>query len=236
MLDRIQAEISKLARQSSYSERTPILVAASKTRSIDTMVALAEQGVAHFGENYVQEGVDKITRIQQLVPSVQSKLIWHMIGPVQSNKAQLIAKHFDWLHTLTSERLARRLDRLRPDSMPALNVCLQINIDAAPSKHGLSSDLADIEALLAIVDELPKLRMRGLMVMPDDDAPGRVQYWFESAYTLFNAVKARLSEQQQAYFDTLSMGMSGDYQLAVSAGSTMLRLGTALFGPRNEQS
>lgn len=197
------------------------LIAVSKTRSIEEIRSLAALGQRHFGENYVQEAVDKITQITDI------PLIWHFIGPIQKNKTKLIAEHFDWVHSVEREVVATRLDIQRPKALPRLNVCLQINIDSEPSKSGISEKNAIL--LADKIAKLPNLKLRGLMAIPTatDDVKQQMSTFSKMA-TLFAELK-----QQHPGIDTLSMGMSNDYESAIANGATMVRIGTALFGPRD---
>jgi PLP dependent protein len=201
------------------------LLAVSKTFSADDVRQVAACGQRDFGENYIQEGVDKIIALQDSQPA----LVWHCIGPMQSNKTKLVAEHFDWAHTVDRIKIAQRLNDQRPAHLPQLNVCLQVNIDGGETKSGIAP--AAVLALAAEVAKLPRLALRGLMTIPDPvdgfDAQVAVH---AKARALFDEVKAALNLPQ---FDTLSMGMTGDLEAAVQAGSTMVRVGTAIFGGRN---
>jgi pyridoxal phosphate enzyme (YggS family) len=196
----------------------------SKTFSADDVRQVAASGQRDFGENYIQEGVDKIIALQDSQPA----LVWHCIGPMQSNKTKLVAEHFDWAHTVDRLKIAQRLSDQRPAHLAPLNVCLQVNIDGGETKSGIAP--ADVLALAAEVAKLPRLALRGLMTIPDPvegfDAQVAVH---AKARALFDEVKTGLNLPQ---FDTLSMGMTGDLEAAVQAGSTMVRVGTAIFGGR----
>jgi pyridoxal phosphate enzyme (YggS family) len=196
----------------------------SKTFSADDVRQVAACGQRDFGENYIQEGVDKIIALQDSQPA----LVWHCIGPMQSNKTKLVAEHFDWAHTVDRLKIAQRLSDQRPAHLAPLNVCLQVNIDGGETKSGIAP--ADVLALAVEVAKLPRLTLRGLMTIPDPvegfDAQVAVH---AKARALFDDVKAALNLPQ---FDTLSMGMTGDLEAAVQAGSTMVRVGTAIFGGR----
>lgn len=197
------------------------LIAVSKTRSVEEIRSISTLGQKHFGENYVQEAIDKITKITDI------PLVWHFIGPIQKNKTKLIAEHFNWVHSIDREVIATRLSNQRPASLPKLNVCLQINIDNEDSKSGINAD--EIMQLASIVSNQPNLVLRGLMAIPsatDDETKKTLS--FEKMAALFKKLKSQYDS-----IDTLSMGMSNDYELAIANGSTMIRIGTALFGPRN---
>ncbi|MDW3095728.1 MAG: YggS family pyridoxal phosphate-dependent enzyme [Gammaproteobacteria bacterium] len=197
------------------------LIAASKTRSAEEIFELAANGQLHFGENYVQEAVDKITEITDI------GLIWHFIGPIQKNKTKLIAQNFSWVHSIDRESVAVRLNNQRPSTLPALNVCLQINIDNEISKSGIFPE--DLLPLARSVEALPNLNLRGLMAIPSATKN------FEQQSIAFKKMADLLKDlkEQKLDVDTLSMGMSNDYQAAIACGSTMVRIGTSIFGPRN---
>jgi pyridoxal phosphate enzyme (YggS family) len=199
------------------------LLAVSKTFDADAVYQAWLAGQREFGENYIQEGVDKIARLRELAPD--GGLVWHCIGPVQSNKTRLVAEHFDWLHTVDRLKIAQRLNEQRPAHLPPLNVCVQVNIDGGETKSGVAPQ--DVLALAQAVRELPRLRLRGLMTIPDpaDD----MLAVHRRARAVFEDVQRTLAQPD---FDTLSMGMSGDMDAAVQAGGTMVRVGSAIFGTR----
>jgi pyridoxal phosphate enzyme (YggS family) len=225
--DKLHAVQARIAAACIASER-PVgsvqLLAVSKTFSADDVRQVAACGQRDFGENYIQEGVDKILALR----ASGSPLVWHCIGPMQSNKTKLVAEHFDWAHTVDRLKIAQRLNDQRPVHLPPLNVCLQVNIDGGDTKSGIAP--TDVLALAVVVAQMPRLTLRGLMTIPDPvegfDAQVAVH---AKARALFDEVKAALNLPQ---FDTLSMGMTGDLEAAVQAGSTMLRVGTAIFGGR----
>ena len=224
-LHALQARIAAACAASARSANSVQLLAVSKTFSADDVRQVAACGQRDFGENYIQEGVDKIIALQDIQPA----LVWHCIGPMQSNKTKLVAEHFDWAHTVDRLKIAQRLNDQRPANLAPLNVCLQVNIDGGETKSGIAP--ADVLALAAEVAKLPRLALRGLMTIPDPvegfDAQVAVH---NKACALFDEVKAALNLPQ---FDTLSMGMTGDLEAAVQAGSTMVRVGTAIFGGRS---
>jgi pyridoxal phosphate enzyme (YggS family) len=199
------------------------LLAVSKTFPADQVAAVAAFGQRDFGENYVQEGVDKIAALKSV-----AGLVWHCIGPLQSNKTRLVAEHFDWVHSVDRLKIAQRLSEQRPAHLPPLHVCLQVNIDGGPTKAGVAP--AEALALAQAVAALPRLVLRGVMTIPDavDD--------FDAQLAVHTHAKRLFDELQTAlglpHFDTLSMGMSADLEAAVQAGSTMVRVGTAVFGAR----
>ncbi len=227
-LHAVQARIAAACAASARSANSVQLLAVSKTFSADDVRQVAACGQRDFGENYIQEGMDKITALQDIQPG----LVWHCIGPIQSNKTKLVAEHFDWAHTVDRLKIAQRLSDQRPAHLAPLNVCLQVNIDGGETKSGIAP--ADVLALAAEVAKLPRLVLRGLMTIPDPlegfDAQVAVH---AKARALFDEVKAALN---LSHFDTLSMGMTGDLEAAVQAGSTMVRVGTAIFGGRTYKS
>lgn len=196
------------------------LVAVSKTRTTVEIAALAELGQRDFGENYAQEGVAKITALRAQFPQLR----WHFIGPLQSNKTRLVAEHFDWVHTIERGKIAERLAAQRPPGLPALQVCLEVNIGEQESKSGVS--LSQLDALAAEVMRYPQLCLRGLMCIP---APGREQA--ASQFARMNQAWRTLQLTCPSV-DTLSMGMSDDFDIALAHGATLIRIGTAIFGPR----
>ncbi|MBB3224612.1 hypothetical protein FHS02_005477 [Massilia umbonata] len=197
------------------------LLAVSKTFGADAVLAAAAAGQRAFGENYVQEGVDKIQALKD------HDLEWHFIGPIQSNKTRPIAEHFDWVHAVEREKIAVRLSEQRPPALGPLNVCVQVNISGETSKSGVTPD--EVESLAEAVARLPNLRLRGLMAIPepaDDFAAQRAP--FAAMRELFE----RLREKFGPDFDTLSMGMSADMRAAILEGATIVRVGSAIFGAR----
>jgi pyridoxal phosphate enzyme (YggS family) len=203
------------------------LLAVSKTFPPQAVRELAEAtGQKDFGENYVQEGVDKILALAEAMP--QADLVWHCIGPLQSNKTRQVAGHFDWVHTVDRLRIAQRLNDQRPEHLAPLQVCLQVNIDAGATKSGVLPEQA-LELAIA-VSALPRLQLRGLMTIPDPVEGFEDQVALHRrAKILFETIGAQLDSP---CWDTLSMGMSADLEAAIQAGSTMVRVGTALFGQR----
>ena len=200
------------------------LLAVSKTKPIEDILTAYEAGQTVFGENYVQEGVEKIQFCQQH----QIELEWHFIGPLQSNKTRLVAEYFDWMQTLERAKIADRLNEQRPPHKAPLNVLIQVNISNEASKSGVQPD--DILPLAIHVENLPHLRLRGLMAIPEptDDVVQQEQT-FRQMRTLFESLQQALPHAQ---IDTLSMGMTDDMQTAIQCGSTMVRVGTAIFGKR----
>ena len=224
-LSDVQARIAAACQASGRNSDAVQLLAVSKTFPAEAVREVAAGGQRDFGENYIQEGVDKITALQ----AEPYPLVWHCIGPIQSNKTKLVAEHFDWAHTVDRLKIAQRLSDQRPAHLAPLNVCLQVNIDGGQTKSGIAP--SDALALAQEVAALPRLVLRGLMTIPDPvegfDAQVAVH---AKARALFDELKAALSLPQ---FDTLSMGMTSDLEAAIHAGSTMVRVGTAIFGGRN---
>nr|WP_319564437.1 YggS family pyridoxal phosphate-dependent enzyme [uncultured Rhodoferax sp.] len=197
------------------------LLAVSKTFGPDAVQAAFAAGQTAFGENYIQEAVQKITELRHL------PLQWHCIGPIQSNKTRLVAEHFDWVHTVDRLKIAQRLSEQRPSSLPPLQVCLQVNIDGGSTKSGVAP--VDALALARAVAPLPGLHLRGLMCIPEPAADFVAACAvFKSARALFDALNA-----EGLGLDTLSMGMSADLEAAITSGSTMVRVGSAIFGGRH---
>ncbi|TVP15015.1 YggS family pyridoxal phosphate-dependent enzyme [Shewanella sp. KCT] len=215
--------IAQAAQNSSRDSRDIQLLAVSKTKPIDQIVAAYDAGQRLFGENYVQEGEEKINALRESHGDIE----WHFIGPLQSNKTKSIAEHFDWLHTLSREKIAKRLSEQRPSHLPPLQVCIQVNVSQEESKSGVNPD--EVAHLAEIIASLPKLTLRGLMAIPtatDDVALQQAE--FSQMQAQFEALK-----QQHPSLDTLSMGMSQDLEQAIAAGSTMVRIGSAIFGARD---
>ena len=197
------------------------LLAVSKKQPLEKIRDAAAAGQRHFGENFVQEGVDKIEAL------ADAGLTWHFIGHLQSYKTRVVAEYFDWVHTIDKIKTARRLSEQRPDHLPPLNICLQVNVDDEDSKAGVAP--AALPELAAACVELPNLRIRGLMCLP------AIRTGLDQQRVPFAALR-RLAEQLRTEgidTDTLSMGMSADYPAAILEGATIVRIGTALFGARN---
>jgi pyridoxal phosphate enzyme (YggS family) len=200
--------------------RSVRLLAVSKTFGPEAVAEAHAAGQTAFGENYIQEAVQKMAALQHL------PLEWHCIGPIQSNKSRLVAEHFAWVHTVDRLKLAQRLSEQRPPGLPPLQVCIQVNVDGGATKSGIAP--SEALALAQAVAALPRLQLRGLMCIPEP-APD-----FESARAVFARAKALLDELNRAglQLDTLSMGMTADLEAAIHAGSTLVRVGTAIFGGR----
>lgn len=218
---RIQ-KATKAANRASESVR---LLAVSKRKPAADIRTAAQAGQLSFGENYVQEALEKMAALADL-----RDLEWHFIGPIQSNKTRDIATHFDWVHSVDRLKIARRLSDQRPEGKPPLNVCLQVNVDNEDTKSG--APLESIPQLADDVLQLPGLRLRGLMAIPDPDQPeASLRESFRALAMALNQL--RESHPDAEWLDTLSMGMSGDLDMAIEEGATIVRVGTALFGARD---
>jgi len=221
----VQAVNGRIARACAEARRdvaSVTLLAVSKTQSADAVREAQACGLMRFGENYVQEGLDKIAALADLRAAIE----WHLIGPLQSNKTRAVAEAFDWVHGIDRLKIAERLSAQRPAHLPELQVCLQVNVSGEASKSGVAP--ADLPALAAAVTKLPRLRLRGLMSIPEpteDPAAQRVPH--RALRELFEGL-----QRSGLALDTLSMGMSADLDAAIAEGSTMVRVGTALFGAR----
>lgn len=219
-LQQLRARMMRACTQAGRAPDAVSLLAVSKTFGAEVVEQAYACGQTAFGENYIQEAVEKITALQGL------PLEWHCIGPIQSNKTRLVAQHFDWVHTVDRLKIAQRLSEQRPVGLAPLQVCIQVNVDGGPTKSGV----APIEALaLAVhVAALPRLQLRGLMCIPEP-APD-----FVAACAVFTRARALFDAINEAGvpLDTLSMGMSADLEAAVASGSTLVRVGSAIFGAR----
>ncbi len=216
VLDRIEAA-SHAAGRAPHSVG---LLAVSKTFGPEAVREAFEAGQRAFGENYIQEAVDKMAALPDLAIS------WHCIGPIQSNKTKLVAEHFDWVHSVDRLKIAQRLSEQRPAHLPPLQLCLQVNVDGGANKSGVAPQEA--LALARAVAELPRLQLRGLMAIPEPATDFvAAKHIFMRCTDLFNALNA-----QGLNLDTLSMGMTADLEPAIHAGATLVRVGTAIFGGR----
>lgn len=223
--ERLESARAEIVQATASAHRPPNsvkLLAVSKTKPVSDIMAAYEAGQRCFGENYVQEGVDKVQQLASL-----TDIEWHMIGPIQSNKTKVVAEHFNWVQSVDREKIARRLNDQRPEHLPPLNVCIQLNIDDEASKAGVSIDALD--GLVNFIDTQPRLQLRGFMAIPK--ANPTVEQQTKTLHTLaelFVQYRTSLSN-----FDTLSVGMSSDMHQAIKYGSTMVRVGTAIFGKRD---
>jgi pyridoxal phosphate enzyme (YggS family) len=214
----VRNRISSAAAAALRNVDSVTLLAVSKAQPANKVRAVAQLGVRDFGESYLQEALDKIEALRDL------SLTWHFIGRLQANKTRPVAASFDWVHGVDRLKIAERLSEQRPFHAPPLNVCLQVNIAGEASKGGVTT--AELPALATAVAALPRLKLRGLMcIPPGEDDPTR--HWFASMRRLLEALNAA-----GAKLDTLSMGMSGDFESAILEGATVVRIGTALFGSR----
>ncbi|MGK5059975.1 YggS family pyridoxal phosphate-dependent enzyme [Janthinobacterium sp. LB2P49] len=224
----LQAVRESIAQAALEAQRAPgdvTLLAVSKTFGADAVLEAMRAGQAAFGENYLQEALDKIAAVQLALP--QGGPVWHFIGPIQSNKTRPIAEHFDWVHTVEREKIAARLSEQRPAGLADLNICLQVNISGEASKSGVAP--AELPALARAVAQLPRLRLRGLMAIPEPETELSRQ---RAAFAQLRALYEQLKSEGLA-LDTLSMGMSADLRAAVLEGASIVRVGSAIFGSRN---
>lgn len=214
---KVAARIREAAQAVGRDPDTIGLMAVSKTQPAAAIREAHEAGLLDFGENYLQEAMEKQAELADL------PLVWHFIGPIQSNKTKPIAEHFDWVHSVDRLKIAQRLSNQRPAELPPLNVCLQVNVSHEPSKSGCAPEEA--AELARAIAALPRLRLRGLMAIPEPtDDP-------VEQHAAFARVR-QLQEQIGAQLDCLSMGMSQDLEAAIAEGATWVRIGTALFGAR----
>ncbi len=225
----LRARIDTACAQAGRSPGTCRLLAVSKTRDSAEIHSAAMLGQADFGENYVQEALPKITALAEL-PAPPGGIHWHLIGPLQANKTRVVAEHFAWVHSLDRERIARRLNDQRPAHLPPLDVCLQINLDGEASKSGVAP--ADARALATVVVGLPHLRLRGLMTIPRPDQSTAADNAYARLAQTMRELAGTIPGLDSTMFNTLSMGMSDDFELAIAHGATWVRIGTALFGTR----
>lgn len=217
----IQQIIIDAAKSCQRSPEDIQLLAVSKGQPVEAIQAAFEAGLCNFGENYLQEAQIKIQALKAL------PLCWHFIGPIQSNKTQALAQNFSWVHSVSREKIAQLLAQYRPENLPALNLCLQVNLDDEPTKSGINPQ--QLAKLALVVSQLPRLRLRGLMAIPKPESGEQQQY--DSFLRLTNLLH-RLNKELNLSMDTLSMGMSDDLVAAIRAGSTMVRIGRAIFGER----
>lgn len=224
-LQLVQQALATAAQAAGRDPHAVQLMAVSKTFGADAVIEAADTGQTAFGENYLQEAVDKIATVRALRPDL--KLEWHFIGPLQSNKTRPVAEHFDWVHAVDREKIAQRLSDQRPPDLPPLNICLQVNVSGEASKSGVSP--AELPALAIAVSQLPHLTLRGLMAIPE---PAQTEEEQRKPFA-----QLRMLQQELAALgiptDTLSMGMSADMPAAIAEGATIVRIGTAIFGKRD---
>ena len=218
-IQKIILDIKENCNLSKRSVEDVTLIGASKSQTIEKIIVAYEEGIKNFGENYLQEAEEKISKLDQ-------DIIWHFIGSIQSRKAKRIAEMFDWVHTIDSFKVAEKLNSSRPKSKGALNACLQLNIDDEESKSGLK--IENLEEIIQKVETLENLKIRGLMVIPKPrDSEEEQRKVFRKVKEIYDSLI-----RQGHNFDTLSMGMTSDYGVAIQEGATMIRIGTGIFGPR----
>lgn len=243
-LREVQSRIRGAAAHVGRQPDEVTLVAVSKTFPAEAVRAASACGQRQFGENYVQEALPKMAEVQAMLAadiefaashhtaggtcpqagSLLRPLVWHFIGPIQSNKTREIAAHFDWVHGVEREKIARRLSEQRPAGLPPLNVCIQVNVSGEASKSGVAPEA--VAELAALASSLPRLKLRGLMAIPEPGGDPRPRF------RLLRDLRDKLNAQGLA-LDTLSMGMSEDYEIAIAEGATLVRVGSAIFGKRN---
>lgn len=217
----LSARLQRLERQYGRSASSVKLLAVSKRHPVESIIAANKAGIEDFGENYLQEALDKIQHLSSL------RVNWHFIGPIQSNKTKAIAENFQWVHSIDRLKIAQRLSDQREPSASKLNVCVQVNISHEANKSGV--ELGEVEALCDRVAALPNLQLRGLMAIPAAEPD------LDSQRIAFRVLAQEYSRLKPRYvqFDTLSMGMSNDFEAAIAEGSTLIRIGTGIFGPRS---
>ncbi|PCI77270.1 MAG: YggS family pyridoxal phosphate-dependent enzyme [SAR86 cluster bacterium] len=220
-IERLSDRILRFERQYGRSAGSVKLLAVSKRHPVESIIAANEAGIQDFGENYLQEALNKIQHLSSM------HVNWHFIGPIQSNKTKAIAENFQWVHSIDRLKIAQRLSDQREPSGPKLNICVQIKLSTEANKSGV--ELGEAEALCDSVEALPNLQLRGLMAIPAA-LPD-----LESQRRTFRVLAQEYSRLKPRYaqFDTLSTGMSNDFEAAVAEGSTLIRIGTTIFGPRN---
>ncbi len=218
--DNLQAVRQRISSAAAAAGRAPLdvtLLAVSKTHPAALVEQALQAGQRAFGENYVQEALEKMDAL------TENSIEWHLIGPLQSNKTRLVAERFDWVHGIDSEKVARRLSEQRPAGLPPLNVLIQVNVSGEASKGGVAAD--KVFSLSESIHKLPRLKLRGLMAVPE---PGASVVRYRQLKSLYEKLKGEFG------FDTLSVGMSDDMETAIAEGSTMVRVGTAIFGARRK--
>jgi PLP dependent protein len=222
-----QSRITEACRASGRSVDSVTLLAVSKGQSAAAIRSVAREGIEHFGENFLQESLPKIGEL------AGQELTWHFIGRLQANKTRPVAESFAWVHGVDRLKIAERLSDQRPFHAPPLNLCLQLNVGGEESKGGVSA--VEMPALARAVAALPRVRLRGLMCMPPAESDVvRQRQWFRETRQLFDYLNEKgMGSEHGLRLDTLSMGTSADFEAAIAEGSTMVRIGTAIFGPRD---
>ena len=222
-ISQINQNIQEAITLSSFDEKVT-LVAVSKGQPFTNIVTAFDAGIINFGENYLQEALDKKSHLEKLA------IQWHFLGPIQSNKCKLITENFDWVHSIDRVKVMKLLNDFRPSNMRPLNICIQINSSGEETKSGIAINNAHeyLTDLIASIKELPMLKLRGIMSIPSNtENINQVVTEFKSMYKLYTELKTQIDT-----VDTLSMGMSNDYKLAIEHGSNLVRIGTAIFGAR----
>lgn len=222
-ISQINQNIQEAITLSSFDEKVT-LVAVSKGQPFTNIVTAFDAGIINFGENYLQEALDKKSHLEKLA------IQWHFLGPIQSNKCKLITENFDWVHSIDRVKVMKLLNDFRPSYMRPLNICIQINSSGEETKSGIAINNAHeyLTGLIASIKELPMLKLRGIMSIPSNtENINQVVTEFKSMYKLYTELKTQIDT-----VDTLSMGMSNDYKLAIEHGSNLVRIGTAIFGAR----
>ena len=221
-LQGVNTRIEQSARAAGRDPRDIVLVAVTKTFGPDAIRAAHAAGQRDFGESYAQEALEKIPKLADL------DIVWHFIGPIQSNKTRPIAESFAWVHSVDRLKIAERLSAQRPAALPPLQICIEVNVSGEATKAGVAP--GEVQAIATAVSHLPRLNLRGLMAIPElSGDPALQRKRFESLRELRDALN-----RNGFALDTLSMGMSDDFEAAIAAGSTMVRVGTAIFGPRKK--
>ncbi len=223
---KVQQKITAAAQQAQRDSKQIQLLAVSKTKPVSLIKQAYQAGLRHFGENYVQESIEKITQIKD-DNDINEPVYWYFIGPLQSNKTRQVAENFDWVQSVDRFKIAQRLNDQRPAELPELNICLQVNISGEASKSGTT--LSQVIELASQVSDLPRLKLRGIMAIPEKTENNeRLEKQFQALHNIYLSL-----QKQYPQIDTLSMGMSGDLESAIRCGSTMVRIGTDIFGARN---
>ncbi len=217
-LNEILAQISQAEQRYERLPGTVLLLAVSKTKSAQAIAEAYQAGQRHFGENYCQEALGKQKELGAY------DITWHFIGPIQSNKTKLIANHFSWVHSVDSFKIAKRLSDQRASALPPLNICLQVNISGEQTKSGIK--LAELAELSQSIADLPQLKLRGVMAVPEPELD------FDKQRQPFSILQQAVAELKNPALDTYSFGMSADLAAAIAEGATIVRIGTALFGSR----
>tara|TARA_B100000029_G_scaffold7438_1_gene7860 strand:- start:19 stop:702 length:684 start_codon:yes stop_codon:yes gene_type:complete len=221
-LAKIRSDISAAEKKYHRRKNCVCLIAVSKTRKIDEIISAINENQRHFGENYCQEAIEKIKAISK------PEIVWHFIGPVQSNKANQIARYFNWVHTIDRIKIAHRLNKMRPENMPPLNVCIQVNTSEEITKSGIP--INQIEDFIDETKNYKRIKIRGFMALP------KIKSSIDEQRTSFRSLKEIFDQlkKNKPEFDTLSIGTTQDMEAAIAEGATFVRIGTAIFGPRNK--